>query len=240
NSDSQFYFSKCIINCFVMYYIFENKNKKIGLHFFSDNPLYDDTNFLLKLYDIETAAKLISKQLEYGKENNAVYSYYDTCDALCYMKILYEENNLSADILKKIGNEGFTDYNHNLLSEIYEAPQPLQFVNLKITYSEEEKNLEWKNIGYKFCLPEDTRRLVDIGSKMNICVGHLYRDKAVNKDCTIVYVILDNEYELCIELSKQTDHFHLKQVSAFNNIQPHGNALSIFKKWCRTKNIYWK
>lgn len=37
----------------------------------------------------------------------------------------------------------------------------------------QEKSLEWENGGYKFCLPENTNRLVDIGSKMNICVGHV-------------------------------------------------------------------
>ncbi len=93
------------------------------------------------------------------------------------------------------------------------------------------------NEGYKFCLPEDTNRLVDIGSKMNICVGHLYRDKAVNKQCTIIYAKKANEYELCIEVSKHNNRFRLVQRSAFNNSDPHGNVLEIFKQWCRIKGV---
>ena len=72
---------------------------------------------------------------------------------------------------------------------------------------------------------------------MNICVGHLYRDKAVNKECTIVYAQKDDEYELCIEVNKHNNRFRLVQKSAFNNSVPKGQNMTIFKQWCRVKGV---
>ena len=86
-------------------------------------------------------------------------------------------------------------------------------------------------------VPENTNRLVDIGSKMNICVGHLYRDKAVNKDCTIIYAIKNDEYKLCIEVSNINNRFQIIQKSAFNNTVPNGESLKIFEQWCLSKGV---
>ena len=200
----------------------------------SDNLcLKTDVSFLFRLYDEKTVVKLISEHL-------ANRNHYTTNDCLSYMKEISETEELPQDVINKIGKEGFTEYNHNLLMRIWRDLQPSggeQFENEAISYSDEEKNLEWENAGYKFCLPENTGRLVDIGSKMNICVGHLYRDKAVNKECTIVYAQKDDEYELCIEVNKHNNRFRLVQKSAFNNSVPKGQNMTIFKQWCRVKGV---
>lgn len=201
---------------------------------YSDNLLLKaDVSFLFMFYDEKTVVELISEQLS-EKE------YYTTDDCLSYMKMISEAEELPQDVINKIGKEGFTEYNHNLLMRIWRDLHPSegeQFENEAISYSDEEKNLEWENAGYKFCLPENTDRLVDIGSKMNICVGHLYRDKAVNKECTIVYAQKDDEYELCIEVNKHNNRFRLVQKSAFNNSVPKGQNMTIFKQWCRVKGV---
>ena len=201
---------------------------------YSDNLLLKaDVSFLFMFYDEKTVIKLLSEQL-YEK------AYYTTDDCLSYMKMLSEAEELSQDVINKIRKEGFTEYNHNLLMRIWRDLHPSKgekFENEAISYSDEEKNLEWENAGYKFCLPENTGRLVDIGSKMNICVGHLYRDKAVNKKCTIVYAQKDDEYELCIEVNKYNNRFRLVQKSAFNNSVPKGQDMTIFKQWCRVKGV---
>lgn len=202
---------------------------------FSTIPaLEGDIGFLFQFYDEKTVAKLMKGC--FPSERGC----YTTSDALHYMILLNEVGNLTQNVIDKIGKEGFSEYNHNLLMRIFLETHPAEeehFENEDITYSDEEKSLEWENGGYKFCLPENTNRLVDIGSKMNICVGHLYRDKAVNKECTIVYAKKADEYELCIEVHKQNDRFHLVQRSAFNNQDPHGNDLLIFKQWCRVKGV---
>ena len=202
---------------------------------FGLNPvLAEDIGFLFQFYDEKTVAKLMAGRFCSDR------GYYATSDMLHYMKILKEGENLTQNIIDKIGKEGFTEYNHNLLMRIYRDLHPKEeehFENKDITYSDEEKSLEWENEGYKFCLPEDTNRLVDIGSKMNICFGHLYRDKAVNKQCTIIYAKKADEYELCIEVSKHNNRFRLVQRSAFNNSDPRGNDMAIFKQWCRVKGV---
>ena len=209
---------------------------KTGIWTISHNALFDDVRFLLKFYDAKTVIRLI-KPLSHSHNPFK----YTSPDALGYMYNLYDENLLPDNIIKKVGKEGFTEYNHNLLMRLYQDTHPSPeeyFENREIIYTKEEKELEWENGDYKFCLPENTNRLVDIGSKMNICVGHLYRDKAADKECTIVYAIKDNQYELCIEVSKQKDNrFQLIQRSAFNNSKPAGANLTAFRQWCREKNI---
>lgn len=200
----------------------------------TNSILSEDIAFLFQFYNEKTVAKLMKGRFCSDRR------YYTTSDALHYLKLLNEGENLPQNVIDKIGKEGFTEYNHNLLLRVYRATQPVEeehFENKDITYSDEEKSLEWENEGYKFCLPEDTNRLVDIGSKMNICVGHLYRDKAVNKECTIVYAKKADEYELCIEVHKHNNRFRLVQRSAFNNQDPHKNELMIFKQWCRVKGL---
>lgn len=198
------------------------------------SALEGDIGFLFQFYDEKTVAKLMKGR--FSSERGC----YTTSDALHYMILLNEGGNLTQNVIDKIGNEGFTAYNHNLLMRIFRETQPAEeehFENKNISYSDEEKNLEWENAGYKFCLPENTGRLVDIGSKMNICVGHLYRDKAVNKECIIVYAKKDDEYELCIEVNKHNNRFRLVQKSAFNNSVPKGQNMTIFKQWCRVKGV---
>ena len=162
-------------------------------------------------------------------------------DALEYMKNLAQENNLSEQIVRKIGHEGFTQYNHDMLMRVYRQAHPEKkesFENFPIAYSPEEKQLEWEKDGYKFCLPEDTNRLVDIGYKMNICVGHLYREKAAQKKCDIVYAIKNDEYELCVELRKTADNrFEVVQKSAFSNHDPKGKLLAAYNSWRAAKNV---
>ena len=195
--------------------------------------LAEDIAFLFQFYDEKTVSKLLCEDFSSDKD------YYSTSDALQYMKLLKEEEYLPQNVIAKIRKEGFTDYNHNLLMRTYNQLHSREecFENKDITYTDEERSLEWENGGYKFCLPEDTSRLVDIGSNMNICVGHLYRDKAVKKECTIVYATKGEEYELCIELSKHNNRFRLVQRSAFNNKDPRGNDMAIFKQWCRVKGV---
>ncbi|MBQ5471089.1 MAG: PcfJ domain-containing protein [Treponema sp.] len=234
-TDSEFFFSTYIFNdvIFEQYYCCD-ENVNVWLRTINRNALSYDIRFLVLLYDEKIVVRLIKPLL-------CDTSVYRTPDALDYLHRLYTENLLPEDIAIKVGREGFTEYNHDLLMRLYHDahPEPEEhFENKEISYSEEEKTLEWETGDYKFCLPENTNRLVEIGSKMNICVGHLYRDKAVDKKCTIVYATKNNQYELCIEVLKHKDNrFQLIQRSAFNNANPKGANLTAFKQWCRAKDI---
>lgn len=201
----------------------------------SESFLFEGIQFLFNHYDEMTCAKLTS-ELARNCQNGS-----RAMDALEYMINLAQENNLSEQIIKKIGCEGFTQYNHDMLMRVYRQAHPEQkeqFENLSIEYSAEEKQLEWEKDGYKFCLPEDTNRLVDIGYRMNICVGHLYREKAAQKQCDIVYATKNDEYELCVELRKTSaNRFEVVQKSAFSNREPKGKLLAAFNSWRAAKNV---
>lgn len=73
------------------------------------------------------------------------------------------------------------------------------FRNRPISYSERERKLVAIENGYNFKIPNETRKLVEIGEKMHICVGS-YDGLAAYKSSTIVYVEKDGNLEACIEL----------------------------------------
>ena len=201
----------------------------------SESYLFEGIQFLFEHYDEMTCAKLTAELLKNGLTGSIVVDAFD------YMINLAQENNLSEQIVRKIGHEGFTQYNHDMLMRVFRQAHPEkkeQFENLPIAYSPEEKQLEWEKDGYKFCLPEDTNRLVDIGYRMNICVGHLYREKAAQKQCDIVYAIKNDEYELCVELRKTSaNRFEVVQKSAFSNHEPKGKLLAAYNSWRAAKNV---
>lgn len=191
-------------------------------------------SLLRELFGEKKAAQFFSRIIARNLDHNTTF------DTVIYLAKLREENALPADVIQKIRDEGFTRYNHDLLMNMYNDLHPERnecTKNLAISYTEEEQQLAWESDGYQFCLPEDTDRLLDIGAKMNICVGHLYREKALTKGCTIVYAKKDDEYELCIEVHKEGGLFRLIQRSAFSNHNPKGPALLAFKRWCREKKI---
>lgn len=211
-----------------------NDSENSGLQFIDEPHLFYDISYLFRIFDTKTAGKLTISLIN-KKES------YNTPDALDYLINLFIERLLPDNVIRKIGKEGFTEYNHDLLMRMYRDAHPKQhesFENQEISYTQEEKELNWENSGYTFCLPEDTNRLLDIGSKMNICVGHLYRDKAANKQCTIVYAKKADDYELCIELHKASNNrFRLIQKSAFSNHAPQGKLLEVFNQWCQVKGV---
>ena len=235
SSNEKFLFGTMMFQYGFFYNSVHNDEAQVCFALSSEVNLFKSIQFLFKYYDEMTCAKLTEELLKYK------YNDSRAMDALDYMKNLAQENNLSEQIVRKIGHEGFTQYNHDMLMRVYRQAHPEQkeqFENLSIEYSAEEKQLEWEKDGYKFCLPEDTNRLVDIGYKMNICVGHLYREKAAQKQCDIVYATKNDEYELCVELRKTAgNRFEVVQKSAFSNREPKGKLLAAYNSWRAAKNV---
>lgn len=77
------------------------------------------------------------------------------------------------------------------------------------------KNASFNDINYK--LAKDTYELIDVGSKMNICVGS-YGNRAVEKVCYIVVGYnKQNEPVTCMELTKKEGIFQIEQVKKYRN-----------------------
>lgn len=137
-----------------------------------------------------------------------LYNYGDALDMFCkYFKHI--PDSLKEDILK----DGFTEFNHDALSNI-----AWQYENKNITfkYTDEQKRLEDEIDGYKFCLPENSYQLCEIGTALHNCVAS-YSDSVKEKRCTIVYANKDGEYKICIEVrenkicQERIDHNHIPE-----------------------------
>ena len=225
-------------------FMLDNIRRK-GFHFANMEFPLAKLNLLTKICDEKTSIKLLAEIFKNGVYWNDsfhsslyMYSELDFPDAYIYLYKLYKEEALSTEIVNKIIKEGFTKYNHDMLMKIWNEIHSYGIMDYKIEYSASERKLEFESKGFKFCLPDDTRKLVDIGAKMNICVGHLYCDKALKKQCTIVYVERDSEYKMCIELQKEKGKFCLIQVSEFSNQPAEGKNREMLAEWCQINNIF--
>lgn len=237
--DKENYFAKEVLSGGAILCNLNNEAKFVFLSEKKDEVI-NCAKFLMKVFknDEAKAFKLVSGFVD---EDN-----FFGKDVIFYMEKLNEENHLTEEMLKKLGKEGATEYNHNMLMQAFndlhpeylENDEKSNYVNQKIEYADEEKILEYKISGYSFCLPEDTNRLMQISSEMNICVGHNYSDMAVKKETTIVYAKKDEKYVLCIEINKNAfGQFFIVQKSAFNNQKPKGKDLEAIKRWCFEKAI---
>ena len=152
------------------------------------------------------------------KETDDSYNLIDGVKMFCkYFKHIPEQ--LKEDILK----DGFTEFNHDALSKI-----AYQFENKNITFkhTKEEKSLEDEIDGYKFCLPENSYKLCDIGTSLHNCVAS-YAKHVQNKECTIIYATKDEEYKICIEVRGK----EIRQERADHNSKPLDEERKILDKW---------
>jgi hypothetical protein len=105
--------------------------------------------------------------------------------------------------------------------------------NKRIRYSEIERTWEKKIDKEKeFILAPDTHYLVEVGSKMNICVGS-YADFALSKRCDIIVLKENEEPVVCIELRGDK----LIQAKMKHNKRPIGAYREEVLRWCRDNEI---
>lgn len=172
-------------------------------------------------YDEKDYRKMISLTKEFlrkykkGKDET-VFVNRLAKDHSCLLDTLYMYNDL-----RKIENYSI-DFSlsikelHDIFSLDYKK---IQNKNKKISQNKDLKkifkNQCFEDIHYE--LAKDTYELIDVGSKMNICVGG-YGDRAVRKDCYIVIGYNNqNEPVTCMELTKKEGIFKIEQVKKYRN-----------------------
>jgi hypothetical protein len=122
-----------------------------------------------------------------------------------------------------------------LHDDLSSAVRKLRTKNKDLTYTEKEETIEWTYGKYAFKLAHDTHYLVDVGARMNICVGG-YGDRAFNKSLHIVVVSSpDNPYECCIEMSH--DMKFVCQAKTKHNFQPKNELLEAVMNWVNEKKL---
>lgn len=244
--DKEMFFAEAAFKYGKISSFIEDKKRRTGFHFVNINFPLAKINLITKICDEKSSIKLLSEIFEKGVKwwdsfhsSLFLFSSLDLPDTYTYLCKLYEENAVSTDIIKKIVDEGFTKYNHDMLMNLWNELHPDGIENIKIQYSEKERKLEYESNGFKFKLPNDTRKLLEIGAKMNICVGHLYREKAAKKQCTIIYVKRDSKYVMCMELKEIKGKFYIVQVSEFSNHKVQGINMEVLNEWQRINRIDW-
>lgn len=136
---------------------------------------------------------------------------------------------ISEEIKSKILYEGFTKYNHDILSK---AVTRVKDTNIEFKYTKEQMALEDDVMGYKFRLPENSENLKALGDEMNNCVAG-YRGRILSKASTIVYAEKDSKKRICIEIINN----HIVQSYAPGNQILVGNEKKIMKQWARKKKL---
>lgn len=137
-------------------------------------------------------------------------------------------DSLKEDILK----DGFTEFNHDALANI---SWQYEHKNITFEYTDEQKRLEDEIDGYKFCLPENSYQLCEIGTAMHNCVAS-YADRVKEKQCTIVYAEKDDKYIFCIEVQKN----RIVQERLDHNGTPQKEEQKILDKWHERHSLVTK
>ena len=92
---------------------------------------------------------------------------------------------------------------------------------------------------YFFALPRDTDQLYEISTHMRNCVGYLYRNKAVNKECIIVVLIKDRKMKACFEIKQnpKTFYYEIVQASGPGNARINRKYKFAIEEWQKRHKI---
>lgn len=110
----------------------------------------------------------------------------------------------------------------------------MQQENRTISYAEKDYKLEQVIDGYEFKLAKDTHELIEVGSKMNICVGS-YGNSAYDKQLAIVVAYKDNQPTICFELDANLKSVH--QAKLKFNKRPEGQDYEVAMKWIKEHGL---
>ncbi len=195
--------------------VFENTEKRNCISLSNWKNLVFFSKYSIKKRGEKATLNTIFKSYSYL---DTLFVYNDTIN-MFHKYFRYIPQSLRKDILKN----GFSEFNHDALSNISFR---VKNRNYTFKYTEEQKKLEDKIDGYSFCLPKDSWQLCEIGTALHNCVAS-YVDDVREKRSTIVYATKDDEYKLCIEVSKN----EIRQERADRNASPSKAEKEILAKW---------
>lgn len=191
--------------------------------------------------DIFSERKLVSLLDSAYRDDNSF-------DAFVMFLKIHKNVNFSEDDRKKILHEGFTEYNQRLINRIkneiyipmfYNSDGECREENIEFNYLEKDKELECEIDGYEFHLASGSRQLLEISHEMCNCVGHLYQEKARNRNSIIMYCSSSiRKYEACIELVPNIKEIYLlTQCYGFGNSRVGEDVRNACNKWISKNSI---
>lgn len=200
-------------------------------HFLHQN--HDNLKFFLDwaipLKGEKNAWNLITKGFDYDTEKPEYRASYELIDALSMFQDYFLE--LDYDVRTSILKDGFTKYNHDLLSNY---SRKLKTTNVDFSYTENELMLQDEINGYTFDLPKDYYELMDVASQLHNCAAS-YRQRILKKQTLVMYAKKDGKYVLCIEVRGMVVH----QERADRNATPKGEDAVVMQEWRNKHHLHF-
>lgn len=203
--------------------ILKTENLEFFLHQNLENIKFF-TDWVIPLKGEKSTWRLLEK----GFETNEYRSRFGSIHDSLYMFRTYF-NNLDYEVRRSILKDGFTKYNHDLLSNI---SRKVKEENADFVYTEHEKSLEDEIDDYSFKLPKDYYQLVDVATTLHNCAAS-YKHRILDKKTLVIYAAKNNKYTLCIEVRGNVIH----QQRADRNSTPIGEDYDVLKKWRSKHNL---
>ena len=189
--------------------------------FYDDEELDEDVSFFIKELvrrrGEKSACNLLLKFIPGWELDDSLRMFKN------YRKDIREE------VVDKIMHEGFTEYNHDVLSEL---SQILENDYIAFEYDEAEKSYEWKYDGYEFKLPKDSSELIYIGVKMHNCVASYAREVS-EKKTLVIYAEKEERCRICIELNQK----EVVQALGLRNAVLADKDLEVLEKWMQKNSL---
>ncbi len=220
---------------------------------FAQTPwLYEKIKLLLKFFDEKTASEFIAEYLSHPKKirvhNKKDFREVKTniaFDAIMDFMEMFTDEALSKRIVPQIKRLGICQASYDFILDYYGRSfddadfDEIPSEETKISFSQEEKNLEWEFNGYKFLLPKTVGFAFKLGEKI-FCPGNdaLYFEIA-DFGRTVVYVKKGLSYKFLMLLDELQDGtFELASFAS----NPKGRALTkndckILNHWYQEKGI---
>ncbi len=220
---------------------------------FAQTPwLYEKIKLLLKFFDEKTASEFIAEYLSHPKKirvhNKKDFREVKTniaFDAIIDLMNMFIDEALSKSIVPQIKRLGICQASYDFILDYYARSfDDADFDEIppgetEISFSQEQKNLEWKCDGYEFLLPKTVGFAFKLGEKI-FCPGNdaLYFEIA-DLGRTVVYVKKGLTYKFLMLLDELQDGtFELASFAS----NPKGRALTkndckILNHWYQEKGI---
>ena len=144
------------------------------------------------------------------------------CDDMCSMMEQYG-HKFSEEVKGAFARYGFAESVHaRMVMEL----NCMKYIHHAIRYTKEERWLECDIGGYAFRLFPNTDVMLQVGREMNNCIAS-YMNRALQKDCTLLFVQKDRRTYACIEARG----IQVMQALGPHNHQLQGDALSAVRIW---------
>ena len=204
--------------------------------------------------------KVANRKIEYDDD---VLKFEDYVEGISNLKIKEDYESVKQNRLmmlkaqqKQTDNLNYYNADETIVSDDFEDDEVLNNFEMEDLFEYEKVENEQapietgyelgkdimkkgNNDSYFFALPRDTDELYEISTHMRNCVGYLYRNKTVNKECIIVVLIKDRKMKACFEIKQnpKTFYYEIVQASGPGNAKINRKYMYAIEEWKKKHNL---